>query len=99
MRTYREKSEHAPVKRQPERRKDLFTRAIVSGLEEMTAEIEKLPESSAKTAALTAVSRYAQGIAAAIAQKKQSDSDRAKGKPTAFAGATLVRESGNVLHS
>ncbi len=99
MRTYRDKPEQAPVKRQPERRKDLFTRAIVSGLEEMTAEIEKLPESAAKTAALAAVARYAQGIAVAIERKKREDSDRAKAKPSAFAGATLVRESGKVLHS
>ena len=99
MRTYRDESEQAPVKRQPERRKDFFTRAIVSGLQEMTAEIETLPVSEARTAALVAVSRYAQSIAAAIDRRKQDEADWAKTKSTAFAGATLVRDSGNATQS
>lgn len=87
------------MKRQPERRKDFFTRAIVSGLQEMTAEIETLPVSEARTAALVAVSRYAQSIAAAIDRRKQDEADWAKTKSTAFAGATLVRDSGNATQS
>jgi hypothetical protein len=70
MRMYREQPEQAPAVVRNERRKDFFTRAIISGLQEMTADLEKLPESEARTAALAAVARYGKTIAAAIELRK-----------------------------
>ena len=70
MRMYRVKQESNPPVKLVERRSDLFTRAIISGLQDMTADIEKLPESEARTAALGAVARYAKTLAAAIELRK-----------------------------
>ena len=81
---------------QVERRKDFYTRTIVSGLQDMTAEIESLPDSEAKVAALAAVARYARRLAVAIERKKREEADKAKGKSTAFSGTTYVSESVHV---
>ena len=100
MPTLREKMASRPSSPQVprlERRKDFYTRTIVTGLQEMTAELERLPESATKVAALAAVDRYARRLAAAIERKKREEAEKDKGKSTAFSGATLATESANVL--
>lgn len=66
----------SPIPPRVERRKDFYTRTIVSGLQEMTAEIERLPDSEAKVAALAAVAKYARSLAAAIQRKKREEAEQ-----------------------
>ena len=65
-----------------ERRRDVLTREVVSGLEKLNARLEQLPEGPEKAAALAAVASFAQGIAAALqAVNAEAGQSGGTGKP------------------
>ena len=67
MRMYREKPPGTPPPPpRIERRSDSLTRAVVAGLEQMTADFEQMPEGTEKALALAAVARFSKRIAAAL---------------------------------
>jgi hypothetical protein len=49
-----------------ERRRDVLTRAVVTGLQQLNAHMEQLPEGPEKAAALAAVACFAMRIADAL---------------------------------
>jgi hypothetical protein len=55
-----------PPKLFVERRRDVLTRAVVSGLQQLNAHMEQLPEGPEKAAALAAVACFAMRIADAL---------------------------------
>jgi len=80
----------SPIPPRVERRKDYYTRAVVGGLQELSAEIERLPNSEVKVVALAAVAKYARNLAVAIERKKRDDAEsteRAKARIAEFSGS------------
>ncbi len=55
-----------PTVTHPERRKDVLTRAVVTGLEQLNAHLEQLPHAQDRAAALAALHCFAQRVKDAI---------------------------------